>query len=87
MSAASLTQIRRILQKCQFNPKEAGIMKVITETGNLDYFLLRAVEAIQLTRTTRATNNEQLIQSVRHAIQLLTLALVEAGDGQTKTKD
>lgn len=74
----SLTQIRKTLQQCQFNPKEPGPMKVIADTGNKEYYLLRAMETIQGARELANPTKE-----LRQAIGLLALALVEIENGRT----
>lgn len=80
MSQASLTQIRRILRECQYNPRQPGTMKIVADNGDINYYMTRAIEAIQ---TSRAQNN--FTGGLRQAIQLLVLALAELENGQAKT--
>jgi hypothetical protein len=73
-------EIRQLLSRATFNPNEEGPLAVVTESGDIHYFELRAIELIreaQFVRTSQpfddsiaAIYEEKLLR----ATQLLTLA-------------
>ena len=71
-----------MLLESVFNPeKDLSPLKVIVDTGNVDYFELRALELIQEARRLLATENSSFSQNFTmynekmvQAISLLTLA-------------
>jgi len=73
----SLTKIREILRKCQFNPRKPGPMKIIADMDDAKYYRLRAIELI----STAATDKQ-----IQQAIGLLALYLA-AGESNEKAKN
>ena len=65
----SLTKVRQALKSCVFDPKIPGTMCIIADVDNIEYFLGRAKEEIEIFK---ANNQEGHIEM---AIQLLVLAL------------
>lgn len=85
MSLVSLTQIRKVLRNCQFNPREPGPMKVVADCGDKNYYMTRAIEMIHTSKD--AGVGYDVAGGLRQAIGLLALALAEIESGQTQTKN
>lgn len=66
------TQISKILNDCKFNPKLDGPLKVISDVGNTDYYMNRAVEFITEAKSLKRCGKSP---SLRNAIALLALAV------------
>lgn len=83
---ATQTQIRNVLKAVTFNPKKPGPLKVIVESGNVDYFYQRAVEQLRMAQQLRG-NGQSGAQEALVAMQLIALAIVEEGNGRAKVED
>ena len=69
--------MRKLLLESLFNPKDP-LWQMVWETGNYDYFLLRAMEEIQLAR------QDKVLSRITKAITLLLMAKL-SGPDQTGT--
>lgn len=67
----SLKAIKKVLASCAFDPKVPGPMKIIMDSGNKEYFLMRAVECIHEAKLGIGKDK------IRQAISLLALCLIE----------
>jgi hypothetical protein len=80
-SEPSYTLVRKVLVAAQFNPKEAGALRMIADMRNPQYFSLRAIEEIQGAETLRQTRQPQNVKAYQEkmqmALRLLALAMVE----------
>jgi hypothetical protein len=42
----SLTKVRNLLKKCQFDPRKPGYLKVVSELADANYYRKRAAEEL-----------------------------------------
>lgn len=75
----SRTQIQRLLREAVFNPREPGVMKIVAQTENSNYFELRAIECVHEARALMigSPNPAEYKKQLITAIRLLTLAITE----------
>lgn len=75
----SQTSIRKVLSESAFDPRVPGPLKVIADTGNVEYLVTRAIEFLREGQygadATRPMDRDKLTQ----AISLLALAKVKLG--------
>lgn len=79
---SSLTQLKAILRESAFDPRKPGPFKVITDVGNVDYYINRAIELCYEAQT---SNKPDAI--LMKAISLLALARVTGKDKCGPAKD
>ena len=71
----SKTSVSKVLQQCAFDPRASGPMKVIADVQDPMYYQQRAVEIIR--NESHRSRNPVAVKSLRQAIGLLALAVVE----------
>ncbi len=69
----SATQIRKTLNDCKFNPRKPGPLKIVADLDHPNYWMLRAVENIQLIQVLPAEEHSRIDPLLKQSIQLLAL--------------
>ena len=57
------TQVKKVLRECAFDPNAHGPLRIISDVGNVDYYIKRAKEELS-----------QETPDLQFAIRLLVLA-------------
>lgn len=83
-SPITLTDIRNVLKRFQFNPKDYGTMSVIVDANNCKYWEQRAIEQLKEIHFFPLADHE-VEERLVLASQLIALSLAKrAKDGQNK---
>ena len=69
MSRPTKSLISKILNTCKFNPRVPGPLRIISDVGNTDYYMNRAIEFIE------GAKHENQRDRLLSAIALLALAI------------
>ena len=76
-------QISKILRESVFKPSEAtGLLSVILDADNVDYYINRAIECVKLAKKT--DNTPLALDQLTTAISLLALVKFEYINEKTK---
>lgn len=72
MQKVNKTNIAAILRESVFSPRDDLFMNIISDVGNTDYYITRAIEELRTSRYT--VGSEEISKKVKRAISLLALA-------------
>lgn len=82
-------ELKRLLNESSFNPRETtGPIKVILDSGNVNYYMSRAIEFIMQAQLEK--NGENYHSCLRKAISLLAMARMinnQQGDNNVGEKN
>jgi hypothetical protein len=68
------TQIGKVLTSCKFNPKKPGVMKILADVRNIDYYINQAI--IELKECESEHNSEIFREKIKRVIQLAVLSVL-----------
>ncbi len=78
----SMTQVKKALAECSFDPRADGPMKIVADVGRRDYYEIRAFELVREAQECLEMDKsiDGYHDKMRKAIGLLALARVVVAD-------